>query len=96
MDLEGDEGAKEEDEELLMSVLEAREVIEGAESEGDLEGLQAGNEQRIGDSEGRLQALFATGDWDGAKRETVRLRYWVNVREAIRGWEKGKEVVIVH
>ncbi|KAK8084424.1 Co-chaperone Hsc20 [Apiospora hydei] len=70
-----DESAKVEDPELLMEVLEAREMIEEAESEEALEPLREEN---------------------GAEREAVRLRYWVNIRESIDAWEKGKPVVLEH
>ncbi len=92
----GDERAKVEDEELLVEVMEVREAIEGAEGEGELEGLKGRNEGRIRESEGCLERAFAGDDVEGARREAVRLRYWVNIKEALDGWEKGKPVVLVH
>ncbi len=96
IDVAEDETAKIDDEELLMEVLEAREVIEGAEEEEDLEGVGRENEARIARSEGLLGGWCESGDWEAVAREVVRLRYWVNIREAVRGWEKGKPVVIHH
>lgn len=96
IDLEGDEASKEEDQELLMSVLEAREVIEEAEEEVQLEPLRAENDQRIQESEQILSNMFGGEDWEGAKREAIRLRYWMNIRDSIKSWEKGKPVVLVH
>ncbi|KAI0815907.1 Co-chaperone Hsc20 [Xylaria sp. FL0064] len=107
MDVAGDETAKVEDPELLMLVLETRECIEEAAEEGDLVELREENEERIEASVKRLGELFAVAGQRGegkegeealreARDETVRLRYWVNVRESIDNWEKGKPVVLEH
>lgn len=92
----GDETAKVEDPELLMEVLEAREQIEDAEEEGDLEGLRKENDERVRGSEETLGVLFKEDDLVGARGEAVRLRYWVNIKESLDAWEKGKPVVLVH
>ena len=96
IDVAEDETAKIDDEELLMEVLEAREVIEGAEEEEELDGVERENGARIETTEASLGKLCEKGDWEAAAKEVVRLKYWVNIREAIRGWEKGKPVVIHH
>jgi molecular chaperone HscB len=96
LDVANDETAKVEDPELLMLVLETRECIEEAEEEGHLEGLKAENDERISLCEDRLEELFAKDDLEAAKAEVVRLRYWVNIRESINNWEKGKPVVLEH
>lgn len=91
-----DESAKVEDPELLIEVLEAREMIEEAESEEDLVPLRDENAARERGSEGVLAECFATGDLERAAHEAVRLRYWVNIRESIDAWERGKPVVLEH
>ncbi|KAK7932575.1 hypothetical protein PG985_003287 [Apiospora marii] len=91
-----DEAAKVEDPELLMEVLEAREMIEEAESEEDLAPLRDENMARERGSEGVLDECFKTGDLERAAAEAVRLRYWVNIRESIDAWERGKPVVLEH
>ncbi|KAL6720657.1 molecular chaperone [Lecanora helva] len=96
IDVAEDERLKVEDPELLMEVLEVREKIEAAQEEDEMEGLKEVNEGRIGGSEERLERAFAEDDVEGAMGEAVRLRYWVNIRESLDGWEKGKPVVIVH
>ncbi|KAI1480171.1 Co-chaperone Hsc20 [Daldinia eschscholtzii] len=96
IDAAGEETARVEDPELLMLVLETREAIEEASSEGDLEPLREENEGRIRESEGRLARAFEEDDREGARREVTRLRYWVNIRDAIRDWEEGKPVVLQH
>ena len=96
IDVAEDETAKVEDPELLMEVLEAREEIESAEEEGELEGMKKVNDRRIENSEGIIDRAFQDDDLESAKRECVRLRYWVNVKESLDGWEKGKPVVLAH
>ena len=85
-----------EDAELLMGVMEAREGIEGAEGEEELVPIRAENEGRIEESVGRLGEFFARDDLVGAREEAVRLRYWVNIRESLDAWERGKPIVLMH
>ncbi|MCJ1472627.1 hypothetical protein MMC13_001276 [Lambiella insularis] len=96
VDVAEDETAKVEDPELLMEVLEAREEIEAAEEEAQLQPLKARNEAKIKDSEHKLEAAFKADDIHTAKEEAVKLRYWINIKESIDAWEKGKPVVLVH
>ncbi|KAG7117864.1 J-type co-chaperone JAC1 like protein [Verticillium longisporum] len=81
---------------LLLTVLEAREEIEDAATEAELEGLRAVNDARIRASEDVLEAAFHGDDLEAAKREAVRLRYWVNIRDSLDAWESGKPVVLEH
>ncbi|TVY19956.1 Mitochondrial J-type co-chaperone JAC1 [Lachnellula arida] len=96
IDVAEDETAKIDDPELLMEVLDTREEIEEAEEEGELEGLKKVNDERIAASEKVLDSAFREDDMEGAKGEAVRLRYWVNIKESLDAWEKGKPVVLVH
>ncbi|KAI8940522.1 hypothetical protein NX059_004199 [Plenodomus lindquistii] len=91
-----DETAKVEDPELLMEVLDARELIEEAESEEDLVGLRSENEDRLKESVDKLGHMFAEEDLEGARGEVVRLRYWTNIQQSIEGWEKGVGIVLNH
>lgn len=96
LDVANDETAKVEDPELLMEVLEAREEIEEAAAEAELEPLKARNTAREEESIAELERCFGAGDLQAAVRECVRLRYWVNIRESIDNWEPGKPVVLIH
>ncbi|KAK0120899.1 hypothetical protein ONS96_011097 [Cadophora gregata f. sp. sojae] len=96
IDVAEDETAKVDDPELLMEVLDAREEIENAGHEEELEEMRRVNEERIEESEGVLDRAFKGDDLGRAKEEAVRLRYWVNIKESLDGWEKGKPVVLVH
>jgi molecular chaperone HscB len=96
IDVAEDETAKVEDPELLMEVLEAREEIEEAEEEEDLVDMKAGNEKKIDESVQVLDEAFRKDDIQLAKSEAVKLRYWMNIRESLNNWEKGKPVVLEH
>ncbi|EFY86856.1 putative chaperone [Metarhizium acridum CQMa 102] len=96
VDVANDETLKVEEPELLTVVLEAHEAIEEARSPADLEGLTAENEERIRRCEEVLEEAFREHDLERAKREAVRLRYWVNVRGAVSDWEEGKPAVLQH
>lgn len=91
-----DETAKVDDPELLMEVLEAREQIEEAESEEELVGMKTENDERIAESVRVLEGAFKEDDIESAKGEAVKLRYWINIKESLDNWEKGKPVVLEH
>ncbi|KAL1869726.1 hypothetical protein VTK73DRAFT_2934 [Phialemonium thermophilum] len=82
--------------EVLMQAMEAREAVEEATTEEELEAVRKENEGRIQEAEEGLARAFSEGDVEAAVREVVRLRYWVNVEESIREWEAGKPVVLQH
>lgn len=91
-----DETAKIDDPELLMEVLETREEIEDAEDENELRPLKNRNDARIEQSEMALDAAFKADDIRTAEEEAVKLRYWINIKESLEAWEKGKPVVLLH
>ncbi|KAM0296314.1 hypothetical protein ACHAPM_010306 [Fusarium culmorum] len=96
VDVANDETLKVEEPELLMLVLEAREEIEDAEKEEDLDEPRAANDARIAESEQVLEHAFRHDDIEAAKHEAVRLRYWVNIKESLDNWESGKPMVLQH
>ena len=96
VDVANDETLKVEEPELLMMVLEAREEIEDAEGEHDLDEPRRMNDERIAESEERLEEAFKHDDVEAAKHEAVKLRYWVNIKESLDNWEKGKHHVLEH
>ncbi|KZF23862.1 Co-chaperone Hsc20 [Xylona heveae TC161] len=96
IDVAEDETAKVEDPELLMEVLDMREAIEAVDEEEELEPLKDNISWRIDESVRILADAFQADDLDAAKIEAVKLRYWVNIKESLDAWEKGKPVVLVH
>lgn len=91
-----DETAKVDDPALLMEVLDAREEIENAQEEEELDELKTANDRRIELSEEILDNAFKKDDIEAAKLEAVRMRYWVNIKESLDNWEKGKPIVLEH
>ncbi|KAI4178009.1 MAG: hypothetical protein LQ343_000093 [Gyalolechia ehrenbergii] len=81
-------GGQKVDSEFLMDVMDVREEVEEASSREEVEEMKAKNNERKKASEDRLDELFKAGDIDSARRETVKLGYWVNVGTALEGWEK--------
>jgi len=73
-----------------MEVLDLRERIEEAEVQADVQAIQRENEERVRESVRVLERAFAEDDVETARREAVRLRYWVNVEETLHAWEEGQ------
>ncbi|RMY53170.1 hypothetical protein D0865_05400 [Hortaea werneckii] len=91
-----DESAKMSGGPLLMEVMEAREAVDEVEDEAGLGEIKAENDGRIAQSVGVLDEAFAREDVERAAEEAIRLRYWMNIEESIRGWEKGKGGGVIH
>ncbi|KAF2436570.1 Co-chaperone Hsc20, partial [Tothia fuscella] len=85
-------GDEDEDQELLLEVLDLREQIEEAESEEEIAALRTQNGVRMDESIKVLEEAFSKDDLDTARKEAVRLRYWVNVEDTLHAWEKGEAV----
>lgn len=58
--------------------------------------MRAENDERIDNCLVSLADAFAQEDVRTAVRETVRLRYWENIRESVHNWEEGKPIVLQH
>ncbi|KFY77735.1 hypothetical protein V498_09275 [Pseudogymnoascus sp. VKM F-4517 (FW-2822)] len=71
-----------EDMEFLDEIMEVREAVEEA-GEGDIEGLKGENQTRVERCEERLGGFFEREDWEGARGEVVRLRYWRGIGERL-------------
>lgn len=84
------------DQETLVEVMEAQEMLEEAGSQEEIETLMEVNGERIRETEDMLGEAFEREDVEGAKRECVRLNYWRSLQSALREWEPGKEVRLVH
>lgn len=84
------------DQQTLMQVMEVQEAIEEAADEQTIADLMAQNEERIAVCEAALGRTLEADRGDEARTECVRLKFFYNVRQALREWEPGKTVSIVH
>ena len=80
-----DDSAKLSDSELLMEVMEVRERVDEVENDEALGKEAAENDVRIKQAVRALGDAFAAGEYKTAATEAVRLRYWMNIHESIRG-----------
>ncbi|CAG8499595.1 2852_t:CDS:2 [Ambispora leptoticha] len=85
-----------EDPELLMQVMEARELLEEATCEEEVKNIREMNEERINEIIKEISQAFQNNDLDTAKALTIRLQYWHNIRNAAVDWVPGKRIEILH
>lgn len=96
IEVQEDAGAEAVGQDTLMEVLEVREEIEEATTDEEVLALREVNETRVRESEGIIATACKEGDWEAVRKESIKLRYWVNIREALENWEPGKPVVLQH
>jgi len=96
VDVVNDESTEQGDQMFLADVMEICEQIEDAESQEEVNALKKENGERLKDSVKLLEEAFAQDDMVRAKKETVRLRYWSNIKDNLNDWEPGKEVIFIH
>lgn len=85
-----------QDPEILMEVMEVQEGIEECESHEQLLGMQVENQRRIEMCCRVIAEALERGDVEAARDETVKLRYWSSVKQAMDEWEPGKEIRLIH
>ncbi|TQS37755.1 hypothetical protein Golomagni_01759 [Golovinomyces magnicellulatus] len=86
---EWETGAAEVESELLQQVIETREAIENAAPDDKitLNKLKIENDERIKQSESVLSHEFGSENWQKAKTETIRLKYWMNIKSCLDEFE---------
>ncbi|RKF75595.1 J-type co-chaperone JAC1, mitochondrial [Golovinomyces cichoracearum] len=86
---EWEAGAADVDSELLRQVMETREAIENAAPDDKitLRKLKIENDERIKQSESVLSHEFGSENWQKAKTETIRLKYWMNIKSCLDEFE---------
>lgn len=103
VDVTAEDGAAKHalDPETILEVMEVQETIEEvANSPGAEESiaqLKRENDSRIAECVRALGEAFDRGDIEGARKETVRLRFWYSVGQGLKEWEPGMaEIRLVH
>ncbi|KAI9373182.1 HSCB C-terminal oligomerization domain-containing protein [Aspergillus egyptiacus] len=96
IDLTADDGENHRqalDPELLMEVMDVQEAIEevgaGPGAEERIAEIKEENDARIRECVEAVGKAFDSGDVEGARGETVRLKFWASVAEGLREWEPG-------
>ncbi|KAJ3133493.1 hypothetical protein HDU90_005813 [Geranomyces variabilis] len=84
------------DPELLMDVMEAREALEDAQDEAEIQELNKQNAARVEETIKGISEAFRMKDIGRAKSLTVQLRYWQNIKKAADDWAPGKRVELEH
>ncbi|KAF9562425.1 hypothetical protein BGW38_008978, partial [Lunasporangiospora selenospora] len=82
--------------ELLMEVMEARELLEEAQTEDEVQELKNTNDVRIDETVKGLSKAFQEGNLDSAKTLAIQLQYWIRIQNVIRDWAAGKPIVADH
>ncbi|ODV88108.1 hypothetical protein CANARDRAFT_26264 [[Candida] arabinofermentans NRRL YB-2248] len=84
------------DQSLLMDILDIHEDLENIQTEEDLEKMNTVNDERIYSCLERLKTLYENESYEDAALETVKMKYWYNIRNALKEWEQGKPVNLTH
>ncbi|KAF9142174.1 hypothetical protein BGX30_003227 [Mortierella sp. GBA39] len=82
--------------ELLMEVMEARELLEEAQTEDEVQELKNVNDTRIKDTVEGLSKAFKGQDLEQAKTLAIELQYWIRIQNVIRNWVAGHPIVADH
>lgn len=82
--------------ELLMEVMEARELLEDAQTEDEVQDLKNINDARVQETCQGLSEAFKERDLEKAKELAIKLQYWIRIQNVIRDWAAGKPVVADH
>lgn len=82
--------------ELLMEVMEARELLEEAQTEDEVQELKNVNDTRIKDTVEGLSKAFKGQDLEQAKTLAIELQYWIRIQNVIRDWVAGHPIVADH
>ncbi|AOA65162.1 Fe-S cluster biogenesis specialized J-protein [Komagataella phaffii CBS 7435] len=99
IDITTDEASKSyqfKDKALLLDILEIHEELENVSDDSELAALKISNDERIAESISKLGQLFKDEDYENAAMESIKLKYWFNIDNAIKEWEEGKPVIMTH
>lgn len=81
---EGKLGSESHMMEFLLEVMEARQELENAETEEEIESIMSTNKDRILAEVKVLEEHFANENYASALRSCIRLRYWQTLEQAAK------------
>ncbi|KAB8303282.1 hypothetical protein EYC80_004724 [Monilinia laxa] len=82
---------KEKDRLLLLEVYDASAEMEFAETDKEVDRIKSKNEKRIEECERTLGKVIDAGDMEKAKKETIRLKYWISLRKTLDEMDEKEE-----
>jgi molecular chaperone HscB len=93
-----DNSAHVTDPDTLEEIMDVRLAMEFAGSDEEVARLTEENRRRMDETEAKIASAFESGDVETARRETIRLKYWVSLQEGLHNWEEGKapEAAVLH
>jgi molecular chaperone HscB len=95
IDLTNETGTQEyTDQATLFDVLDIHESLESIDDEEELTKYKQENDERIKESVKKLEELFGSEQWDQAARECIKLKYWMNIDNAVKNWDGGVSPLI--
>lgn len=86
------------DQSMLMNILEIHESLENMKTDQEAETARNENQVRIDSSIAKLNDLYSKQDpnYDDIALETIRLKYWYNIKNVLKEWAPGKPVTLTH
>lgn len=81
------------DPELLFEVMNVHEQLEDVQDDRHLAAIKEENDIRLEESVNALNTLFEHGDFEQAAKETVKLKYWVNVDNVVKNWDGSTTLI---
>ncbi|TCD71528.1 hypothetical protein EIP91_008909 [Steccherinum ochraceum] len=71
---------------IVMEVMEARESLEEAQTEEEVETIRLENKEKFDEAQRELSGLIASKAWNDAAAAATRLKYLQSIEHAARAW----------
>ncbi|QPG73613.1 hypothetical protein FOA43_000925 [Brettanomyces nanus] len=84
------------DQDTLMRILEIHENLEEMTNQKEAEKFRRENQIRINESIEKLDILYSKKDYEAIAMETIRLKYWYNIKNVLKDWLPGKPINLTH
>lgn len=84
------------DKSLFLEIMEIHENLESITNETELVKMKEENESSIKNVIAELEKLIESKDWDGVALNTVKLKYYYNIKKSLKDWQIGKDIMLNH